>query len=183
MVYVIIIVLAILCIASYFFVPTGVFAIFIGVWLIWSIYALAVVNRNGTEEESVFSRMKKNDKAHVFSKYISNFSTQYNWLCERSVILQEFSPQYFDLAENLQNAMNANFEKANTYMKACDYHNDFSKQEYRNKVEALYQSNCQIIERINALIGQLAELENSADEVNIERVDDIIASLQEITGR
>ena len=180
MIYGIIVLLAILCIASYFFVPTAVFAIFIVIWLLWSIFALVITSRSGTEAESVFSRMRKNDKAHVFSKYINSFVTQDNWLTERVKTLQDFSPQYLDLVETLKDAMNSNFEKANNYMKACDYHNDFSRREYSRKVEALYQNNCEIIERINVLIGQLAELENSVDDVNMERIDDVIAALKEI---
>lgn len=183
MIYVIIIFLAALCIASYFFVPVWAFGIFIVVWLLWSVFALAVMRKGGTEEESIFSRMRKNDKGHIFGRYISNFSKQDSWLQERTKILGDFSPQYMDLAENLRQAMEANFEKANTYMKACDYNNEISKQNYRIKIEALYQNNCEIIEKINALISQLAELENTADEVNVERVDDIIASLKEITDR
>ncbi|MBR1865902.1 MAG: hypothetical protein IJ801_05285 [Lachnospiraceae bacterium] len=183
MIYIIIILLALLCIASYFIVPVWAFGIFIAVWLIWSLFALTVMRKSGGAEDSVFSKMKKNDKGHIFGKYISSFVTQDRWLLERTAILRDFSPEYLDLAQNLQDAMDANFEKANTYMRACDYHDDISKQNYRNKIDVLYQNNCQIIEKINALIGQLAEIENTADEVNMERVDDILASLKEITNR
>ena len=180
MVYGIIVLLAILCIVSYFFVPTGVFAVFIIIWLGWSVYAL-VISGHGDEEDNIFSEMKKNDKAHVFSKYINSFMLQDKWLDERAVTLQDFSPQYMDLAVSLKEAMNSNFEKANNYIKACDYHSDFSKRDYSAKVENLYQKNSEILERMNTLIGQLAEIENSSENVNMERIDDIISSLKEMT--
>lgn len=181
MAYGIIVLLAVLCIISYFFVPLWVFGIFMVVWLLWSIFVLAVTRRTEPEEESVFARMRRHDRSHIFGKYITSFANQDKWLLERTATLKEFSPEYLELALNLQSAMDANFEKADTYMKACDYHDDISKQKYRNKIDVLYHNNCEIIERINTLIGQLAELENSAEHVDMERVDDIIASLKELT--
>ncbi len=182
MAYGIIVVLAVLCIISFFYVPLWVFGIFMVVWLLWSVFVLAVLRKAEPEVESVFARMRQHDRNHIFGRYIADFADQDKWLLERTAALQEFSPEYLDLAVNLQSAMDANFEKADTYMKACDYHDDASRQKYKNKIDMLYHNNCEIIDRINTLIGQLAELENSAEQVDMERVDDIIASLKELTG-
>ena len=181
MAYLIIAILAIACIVSFFYVPTWVFVIFVIIWLGWSIFALALQRHTDEEEEaSVFSQMRKNDRGRIFSSYINNFIQQDRWLEERTAVLADFSESYMSLADDLKNAMQGNFEKANNYMRACDYRDAQSKNKYRGKIDALFQSNKEVLEKINDLIGQLAEIENSADDVDTTRVDDIIESLKEM---
>lgn len=184
MTYLIIVFLAIACIVSFFYVPTWVFAIFIMIWLGWSVFALFVMRRSDEEEEaSVFYQMKKNDRGRIFTQYINGFSQQSGWLMERAKVLGDFSESYMSLADDLKDAMEGNFEKANNYMKACDYRDPESKRKYKIKIETLFQNNKEVLDKINDLIGQLAEIENSADDVSIERVDDIIESLKEMAQR
>lgn len=181
MTYLIIVILAIACIISYFFVPTEVFAAFMIIWLGWSVYALMMKRRTEqNSSSSIFMEMRKNDRGHVFYNYISAFAKQSTWIDERMEVLGGFSETYVTLAEELKDSMEGNFEKANNYMRACDYNDMSSKKKYQEKIDALYKKNRIVLEKINELIEQLAEIENSADDVSTERVDDIIAALREM---
>ena len=181
MAYAIIVLLAIACFISYFYVSTGVFAAFIVVWLAWSVYALFLQKKSDEEDEqSVFFRMRKNDKRHLFTKQINSFAQQDRWLDERMAVLKGFSENYASLAEDLKLAMEGNLEKANNYIRACDFNDPESRKKYTERISNIQTSNKLILDKINDLIEQLAEIENSADEIDTERIDDIIASLKEI---
>lgn len=183
MTYAIIAILAIACIISFFFVPAWVFAVFVVIWLAWSLYALLLMNKSAKEDESsnIFAMMKQNDKRRLFSNHIKSFQEQSVWIEERMEVLKGFSESYYSLAENLKEAMYGNFEKANNYMRACDYHNSESMQKYTCKINDLFNENKSILDKLNDLIEQLAEIDNSADNVDTGRVDDIIESLKQMT--
>ena len=182
MTYLIIVLLAIACIVSFFYVPTWVFVVFVLIWLGWSVFALIFLRHTQEEEDaSIFSQMRRNDRGRVFTQYINEFSRQSTWLEERAKVLEDFSESYSSLADDLKNAMQGNFEKANNYMRACDYRDVESKRKYKIKVDVLFKNNKEFLDKINNLIEQLAEIENSADDISTERVDDIIESLKEMT--
>lgn len=189
MTYLIIVALAIACIISYFFVPTGVFAAFILIWLGWSVYALIKLKGSSTEtsgESEIFLEMRQNDRGRIFFNYISGFRQQYSRLEERNETLRDFSGDgYEDCAESFRDAVLLNFEKAKNYMKACDYRDQASKKDYQSKIDALYRNNQNILNQQNELIGLLAEADNAAEsehKANMARVEDIMASLREMAG-
>lgn len=180
-IYGIIALLGIFCIISFFFLPIPAFAAIFAVWLGWSIFALKVLRkRDRIDDFSIFSEMRSNDRRGTFKKYIEGFAVQYDNLEERRKVLEEFSPEYNELADSVLDALNANFSKANRYMIACDYKNTSSVQKYTRKINDIFNENNLMIEKINALIGQLAEIENTADHVSTTNIDDLLEALKEM---
>ncbi len=158
----------------------------VAVWLAWAIILLILKKKGAQKDDkdlSVFDKMRVNDERKIFANFISGFEQQDEWLEKRKGVLAEFSESYVSLGEDMDRAMSSNFEKANNYMRACDYDDRDSVQKFTNKIGGLYKQNEAIVDKINDLIEQLAEVENTAEDVDTSHIDDILESLKQMTSQ
>ncbi|MCR5624225.1 MAG: hypothetical protein K6G11_03170 [Lachnospiraceae bacterium] len=164
--------------------PLDMIAPIAGIWLAWIITMIVLKKKTIPEEaeKSIFDKMRENDRGKIFQGYIESFEEQEKWLQRRTKVLEEFSDSYASLGYDMDFAMKSNFEKANNYMRACDYEDRDNMENYRKKIDSLYMKNDEILDKINALIEQLAEIENTAEEVDTTHIDDLIESLKQMAA-
>ncbi len=179
-------VLGLLCLVGFFVLPKPIFVITLVAWLSWSVYSLKTMNEATDEtqiERNVFDEMKKNDRGKLFSRQISIFEGQQSRINDRLKILNEFSEgSYTSLGEDLRIAITGNFEKANNYIHACDFADRDSINQHMANLNNLCAENENTLDKINELINQLAEIENSTENVDTKHIDDLLESLRQITS-
>lgn len=154
---------------------TQMFIVFLVVWLVfavWSNYNILI------KENDLLGLLRSANKHRYFNHQVSTLSDCYNAIEQKREYFETY-PEDNSIRKSyvlLSKQITANIRAATNYMSGYDY---VTKSSY-NYLDRICNQSCDLVQKLHELSDLVAQVDDSASNVDITYVDDFIKSLRSV---